>query len=75
MHVRIQECFGRDVWKRGELEDARKVFNETAMRDVFSWNTMVSGCASTVMWGKAFELPQQVRRANFVTWFESRQLQ
>jgi hypothetical protein len=74
----IQGCFGLDVWKRGKLKDARRVFSELAMRDVVSWNTMVSGpsgCASIGMWGKAFELLQRVPGANVVTWFESRELQ
>ncbi|CAM0910755.1 unnamed protein product [Alopecurus aequalis] len=54
--------------KCGELEDARRVFDEMAVRDVVSWNTMVSGYASAGMWAKAFELLQRVPGANIVTW-------
>lgn len=54
--------------KCGELEDARRVFDEMPARDVVSWNAMVSGYAAAGMWGKAYELLYQVPGANIVTW-------
>ncbi|XP_062192454.1 pentatricopeptide repeat-containing protein At1g71490-like [Phragmites australis] len=48
-----------------ELEDAHRVFDGMPVRDVVSWNTMVSGYASMGMSGE--ELLQRIPGANIVT--------
>ncbi|XP_074562112.1 pentatricopeptide repeat-containing protein At1g71490 [Curcuma longa] len=58
--------------KCGALDDAWKLFEEMPIRDVVSWNSIVSAYASRGMWEEAFELFGRMRaeglEVNSVTW-------
>lgn len=48
--------------RMGELESARRVFDEMDRRDVVSWNTMIVGYARSGMCGVALEFFSEMRR-------------
>nr|XP_043637872.1 pentatricopeptide repeat-containing protein At1g71490 [Erigeron canadensis] len=50
--------------KCGELDVARKLFDEMPERDGVSWNSIISGYASKVMWREAFKLFDRMRNEN-----------
>ncbi|XAR57519.1 hypothetical protein NMG60_11025687 [Bertholletia excelsa] len=56
----------------GEVDAARKLFDKMPERDAVSWNTMISGYASTNRWREAFVLFESMRREgielNIITW-------
>ncbi|XP_020577104.1 pentatricopeptide repeat-containing protein At1g71490 [Phalaenopsis equestris] len=58
--------------KCGELDVARKLFDEMPERDVVSWNSIISGYASRGLWKEAFELFERAMEGcsevNSVTW-------
>ncbi|CAK9148089.1 unnamed protein product [Ilex paraguariensis] len=58
--------------KCGELDIARKLFNEMLEKDAVSWNSMISAYASKDMWTEAFELFESMQadgaELNIVTW-------
>lgn len=48
--------------KCGELEDARKLFDEMPHRDVVTWNAMISGYAQHGLGEKAIQLFNEMRK-------------
>nr|XP_043626051.1 pentatricopeptide repeat-containing protein At1g71490-like [Erigeron canadensis] len=50
--------------KCGELDVARKLFDEMPERDGVSWNSIISGYASEGMWRDAFKLFDPMRNEN-----------
>ncbi|KAF7123962.1 hypothetical protein RHSIM_Rhsim12G0004900 [Rhododendron simsii] len=56
----------------GEVDDARKLFDEMPEKDVVSWNSMISGYACKGRWREAFELFESMRmqgvELNIITW-------
>ncbi|KAK8941507.1 Pentatricopeptide repeat-containing protein [Platanthera guangdongensis] len=58
--------------KCGQLGVARKLFDEMPVRDVVSWNSIISGYASRGLWQEAFELFERATEGssevNSVTW-------
>lgn len=58
--------------KFGELDAARRLFNQMPERDAVSWNGIISNYASRGMWKEAFELFEEMRLAsaevNIITW-------
>ncbi|XP_010498396.1 PREDICTED: pentatricopeptide repeat-containing protein At1g19720-like isoform X2 [Camelina sativa] len=58
--------------KCGELEDARKVFDSVKNKDVYTWNSMITGYCQAGYCGKAYELFIRMQdanvRPNIITW-------
>ncbi|OEL30451.1 Pentatricopeptide repeat-containing protein [Dichanthelium oligosanthes] len=58
--------------KCGEIVAAKRIFNEIPEKDIFSWNSMVSGYAQAGYCGKAYELFCKMEslgvRRNVITW-------
>lgn len=50
--------------KCGDLNVARKLFDEMPVRDEISWNSIISGYASQGMWREAFELFNHMQNQN-----------
>ncbi|XP_031118606.1 pentatricopeptide repeat-containing protein At1g34160 [Ipomoea triloba] len=50
--------------KCGDLDHARKVFEEMAMRDVASWNALIAGLAQGNRPSEALELFKEMKEAN-----------
>jgi pentatricopeptide repeat protein len=54
------------------IEDARQVFEKMAVRDVVSWNAMISGCAQNGYYDEAWKLFGQMQlvgvKPNLTTW-------
>ncbi|KAL2937679.1 hypothetical protein RDABS01_021128 [Bienertia sinuspersici] len=48
--------------KCGYLDDVLQLFDEMPQRDIASWNTVISGAVSELMYGKAFELFHEMLR-------------
>ncbi|CAL9178599.1 unnamed protein product [Musa hybrid cultivar] len=58
--------------KCGRLEDAQRIFEEMAEKDVFTWNSMIGGYTRAGYCGKAYDLFSRMEssgvRRNVVTW-------
>jgi pentatricopeptide repeat protein len=58
--------------KCGEIVAARRIFNEIPEKDIFSWNSIISGYAQAGYCGKAYELFCKMEscgvRRNVITW-------
>jgi pentatricopeptide repeat protein len=58
--------------KCGELVAARRIFDEIPEKDIFSWNSIISGYAQAGYCGKAYELFCRMEshgvRHNVITW-------
>ncbi|KAK3121578.1 hypothetical protein QOZ80_8BG0656630 [Eleusine coracana subsp. coracana] len=58
--------------KCGEINAARRVFNEIPEKDIFSWNSIISGYAQAGYCGKAYELFCKMEshgvQRNVITW-------
>ncbi|URE00542.1 PPR repeat, partial [Musa troglodytarum] len=58
--------------KCGRLEDAQRIFDEMAEKDVFTWNSMIGGYTRAGYCGKAYDLFSRMEssgvRRNVVTW-------
>lgn len=58
--------------KCGEVDVARKLFDEMPQRDAVSWNSMISCYASGGMWKEAFEVFDHMQgesmELNMITW-------
>ncbi|KAK9124862.1 hypothetical protein Scep_013708 [Stephania cephalantha] len=58
--------------KCGQLNVARSLFEKMPVRDVVSWNSMISGYACKGMWEEAFEMIERMcaenAKVNVVTW-------
>ncbi|CAH8252879.1 unnamed protein product [Arabidopsis lyrata] len=58
--------------KCGKLEDARKVFDSVKNKDVYTWNSMITGYCQAGYCGKAYELFTRMQdanvRPNIITW-------
>lgn len=58
--------------KCGKLEDARKVFDSVKNKDVYTWNSMITGYCQAEYCGKAYELFTRMQDANvkpnIITW-------
>lgn len=58
--------------KCGEIEVARLLFDKLLRKDVYSWNSMISGFASKGMWEEAFVMFEQMRlegvELSIITW-------
>ncbi|CAN0913942.1 Pentatricopeptide repeat-containing protein At2g42920, chloroplastic [Linum grandiflorum] len=50
--------------KRGEIEEARKLFDEMPRRSVISWNSMISGYVRTAKFVEALEIFGEMQDAN-----------
>ncbi|KAK9723950.1 hypothetical protein RND81_05G036500 [Saponaria officinalis] len=48
--------------KSGCLDDALQLFDEMSERDIASWNTVISGAVSGLMFDRAFELFRDIAR-------------
>ncbi|XP_050385452.1 pentatricopeptide repeat-containing protein At3g03580 [Argentina anserina] len=56
-----------DMYSRfGEVGDARKVFDEMPVRDIVSWNSLVSGYSSNGYWEEALEMFRGLRMEGLV---------
>lgn len=68
VHNALISVYGRC----GEVNIARKLFDEMPEKDAVSWNSMISGYASKGMWGEAFELFERMRmegiEMNIIIW-------
>ncbi|XP_041009096.1 pentatricopeptide repeat-containing protein At1g71490-like [Juglans microcarpa x Juglans regia] len=68
VHNALVSMYGRF----GEIDVARSLFDKMPERDEVSWNTMISAYASRGMWGKAFELFENMRttgiEVNIIIW-------
>lgn len=57
--------------KCGAVDSARRMFDGMPMKDVITWNTMISGYVSAGMWVEAYELLPWMQKGpgvNTVTW-------
>ncbi|CAA6664579.1 unnamed protein product [Spirodela intermedia] len=58
--------------KCGRLDEARRAFDGTAERDVFTWNSLIGGYAQAGYCGKAYDLFSRMEglgvQRNVVTW-------
>ncbi|CAH2036786.1 unnamed protein product [Thlaspi arvense] len=59
--------------KCGKLEDARKVFDSVKNKDVYTWNSMITGYCQAEYCGKAYELFTRMQedanvKPNIITW-------
>uniref|UniRef100_A0A1J3EET1 Pentatricopeptide repeat-containing protein n=1 Tax=Noccaea caerulescens TaxID=107243 RepID=A0A1J3EET1_NOCCA len=58
--------------KCGKLEDARKVFDSMKNKDVYTWNSMITGYCQAEYCGKAYELFTEMQeenvKPNIITW-------
>ncbi|XP_054791873.1 pentatricopeptide repeat-containing protein At2g21090 isoform X2 [Prosopis cineraria] len=54
--------------KCGEMEDARRLFDEMPLKDVFVWTTLVSGYANQGDMQSATELFHQMPQKNSISW-------
>ncbi|KAK9083062.1 hypothetical protein Scep_029533 [Stephania cephalantha] len=72
-NVRVQTSLVSMYLKCGRLDIARSLFEKMPVRNVVSWNCMISGYAAKGMMKEALELfermwVEQVDRPNVVTW-------
>ncbi|BFG21298.1 hypothetical protein CerSpe_075720 [Prunus speciosa] len=72
VHQRISEMgFGSDLYignalidmyaRFGELGKARRLFEEMPLRDIVSWNSLISGYSSNGYWEEALEIFRRLR--------------
>ncbi|XP_018491891.2 pentatricopeptide repeat-containing protein At1g19720 [Raphanus sativus] len=58
--------------KCGKLEEARKVFDSIKNKDVYTWNSMITGYCQAEYCGKAYELFMRMQeenvKPNIITW-------
>ncbi|KAF2546531.1 hypothetical protein F2Q70_00020192 [Brassica cretica] len=58
--------------KCGKLEEARKVFDSIKNKDVYTWNSMITGYCQAEYCGKAYELFTRMQeenvKPNIITW-------
>lgn len=68
----VQNALVSMYGKCGEVDVARKLFDEMPERDAVSWNSMISGYALKGMWGEAFKIFESMRgesiELNIITW-------
>ncbi|KAL3840078.1 hypothetical protein ACJIZ3_024669 [Penstemon smallii] len=68
----VQNALVSMYGKCGDLETARSIFDEMAVKDEVSWNSIISGYASKGKWDEAFELFESMRESgmevNIITW-------
>ncbi|GAB4860805.1 hypothetical protein Ancab_035968 [Ancistrocladus abbreviatus] len=62
-NIKITSCF-----KRGEVEPARKLFEEMPQRNVVSWNCMISGLARNHLIAEARKVFDVMPGKNSVSW-------
>ncbi|KAM7279868.1 hypothetical protein ACFE04_007002 [Oxalis oulophora] len=56
-----------DMFSRfGDLEKARKVFDEMSHRDIVSWNTLISGYSANGFWDESLEMFLDLRMNGFL---------
>ncbi|KAL5720131.1 hypothetical protein ACHQM5_012827 [Ranunculus cassubicifolius] len=60
----VQNALVEMYVKFGDLSVARSLFDEMPVRDVVSWNSMISGYASKGLWDFAFEMFEEMGRMN-----------
>jgi pentatricopeptide repeat protein len=71
-HLFFQNALISMYAKCGDLVAARKVFDGMGLRDVVSWNSMISGYPASGKWREAVDLFCRMRaegaEVNSVTW-------
>ncbi|XAR63104.1 hypothetical protein NMG60_11022929 [Bertholletia excelsa] len=56
------------LWKSGQIDEARQLFDEMSERDEFTWNTIIAACAQTGRLTEAKQLFEETPTRSSVTW-------
>ncbi|XP_057496343.1 pentatricopeptide repeat-containing protein At2g03880, mitochondrial [Actinidia eriantha] len=56
------------LWKSGQIDEARKVFDEMSERDEFTWNTMVAAYAQSGRLTEAKQVFDETPKKCSITW-------